>query len=127
MYRDATVCFFIALEKNNWICCLDTGRMMGLVVGGVPHGHTTPRQKQNSPLALIHSQSESLSFSCPKRCERLALHPEQISIHQEGADPGMAGEAGAPQGAAQQRVCFCRGPSAVSFLPISVPGLGPEG
>lgn len=78
MYRDATACFFIALEENNWKHCLDTGRMMGLVilhdwvggwVGGLPHNHTTPQPKQNSPLGLIHSQSDSLSFSFLKRRE----------------------------------------------------------
>lgn len=50
----------------------------------LPHSHTTPQQKQNSLLVLIHSHSQSFSF--PKLCKRFAFHREKVNIpHSEDA------------------------------------------
>lgn len=123
MYRDATACFFIALEENNWKCCLDTGRMMGLVirqgwvggwVGGggwggwiVPHSHTTPWQKLNSPLGLIHSIFHILVAASSEGNSSQVLNNQvrggDDSRGESGQTRGRRRQAGASERAAQQR------------------------
>lgn len=95
MYRDATACFFIALEKNNWICCLDTGRMMGLVVGGwrSPQPHDTTAKTKLS--ACSDSQPIRVAFIFLSKTVREAHFPSRENQHSSrGSRPGDGGGSG---------------------------------